>query len=107
MSWPEDMDVLRIKFLSFVSFFCSVNLSCFMIANIFKRQKLSGGGHKFSQFACFVFCFVYLVSFTYWAFHDSSYIKRQTLYGGGHKFSEFACFKINFSKHSSRNTIRV
>ena len=26
MSWPEDMDMLWIKFLSFVSVFCSANL---------------------------------------------------------------------------------
>ena len=33
MSWPEDKDILWIKFLSFVSFFCSENLSGFIIAH--------------------------------------------------------------------------
>ena len=47
-----DMDMLWIKFLSSVSFFCSANLSCFMIAHIFKdKHKVVGGGHKFSVFA--------------------------------------------------------
>ena len=42
MSWPEDMDMFWIKFLSFVSLFCSANLSCFMIAHIFKdKHKVS------------------------------------------------------------------
>ena len=39
MSWPEDMDMLWIKFLSFVSVFCSANLSCSMIVHIFKLQR--------------------------------------------------------------------
>ena len=54
VSWPEDMDMLWIKFLSFDSVFCSANISCSMIVHIFKlqRQTLSGGGHKFSEFAC-------------------------------------------------------
>ena len=38
MSWPEDMDMLWIKFLSFVSVFCSANLSCFMTVHIFKDK---------------------------------------------------------------------
>ena len=38
MSWPEYMDVLWIQLLSFVSFLCSVNFSCFMIAHIFKDK---------------------------------------------------------------------
>ena len=38
MSWSEDMAVLWKKFLRFVSFFCSANLSCFMIAHIFKDK---------------------------------------------------------------------
>ena len=42
MSWPEDMDMLWMKFLSFVSVFCSVNLSCSMIVHIDK--KCGGGG---------------------------------------------------------------
>ena len=50
MSWPEDMDMLLIKFLSFVSVFCSANLSCSMIVYIFRRTQ-SGGGHKFSELA--------------------------------------------------------
>ena len=38
MSWPEGMDMLWIKFLSFVSVFCSVNLSCSLIVHIFKDK---------------------------------------------------------------------
>ena len=41
MSWPEDIDMLWIKVV--VSFFCSANLSCFMIAHIFKdKHKVAG-----------------------------------------------------------------
>ena len=44
MSWPEDMDMLWIKFLSFVSVFCSMNLSCSMTVHIFKdKHKVVGG----------------------------------------------------------------
>ena len=50
MSWPEDMDMLWIKFLTFVSVFCSSNLSCSMIVHIDKKWR----GHKFSEFACFI-----------------------------------------------------
>ena len=39
MSWPEDMDMLWIKFLSFVSVFCSVNLSCSKIVHIDKKWR--------------------------------------------------------------------
>ena len=43
MSKPEDMDMLWIKVSSFVSFFCSANLSCFMIAVMFKdKHKVVG-----------------------------------------------------------------
>ena len=43
MSWPEDMDMLWIKFLSFVSVFCSANISCSMIVHIFKdKHKVAG-----------------------------------------------------------------
>ena len=43
ISWPEDMDMLWIKFLSSVSFFCSANLSCFLIAHIFRdKHKVAG-----------------------------------------------------------------
>ena len=46
-----DMDMLWIKFLSSVSFFCSANLSCFMIAHIFKdKHKVVGGGDINSLF---------------------------------------------------------
>ena len=38
MSWPEDMDMLWIKFLSIVSFFCSANLTCLMIVHNIQRQ---------------------------------------------------------------------
>ena len=38
MSWPEDMGMLWIKFLCFVSVFCSANSSCFMIVHIFKEK---------------------------------------------------------------------
>ena len=41
MSWPEDMDMLWIKFLSFVSIFCSANLSCSMIVHIFKAGDIN------------------------------------------------------------------
>ena len=42
-SWAEDMDMLWIKFLNFVSVFFSVSLSCFMIVNIFKdKHKVAG-----------------------------------------------------------------
>ena len=34
MSWPEDMDMLWIEFLGFVSVFCSANLSCSKIVYI-------------------------------------------------------------------------
>ena len=43
MSWPEDMDMLWIKFLSFVFVFCSANLSCFMIVRIFKDKHKKAG----------------------------------------------------------------
>ena len=36
------MDMLWIKVFSFASFFCSANLSCFMIAHIFKDKKVAG-----------------------------------------------------------------
>ena len=39
MSWPEGIDMLWIKFLSFVSVFCFANLSCFMIVHIDKKWK--------------------------------------------------------------------
>ena len=43
MSWLEDMEMLWIKFLNFVSVFCSANLSCFMIVHIFKdKHKVAG-----------------------------------------------------------------
>ena len=43
MSWPNDMDMLWIKFLGFVSVFCSANLRCFMIFRIFKdKHKVAG-----------------------------------------------------------------
>ena len=38
MSWPKDMDMLWIKFLSFVSVFCSANLSCSIIVHKFKDK---------------------------------------------------------------------
>ena len=42
LSWP-DIDMLWIKFLSFVSVFCSANTSCSMIVNIFKhKHKVAG-----------------------------------------------------------------
>ena len=43
MSWPEDMGMLWIKFFSFVSVFCSANLSCFMIVHIVQdKHKVAG-----------------------------------------------------------------
>ena len=43
MSLPEGMDMLWIKFLSFVSVFCSANLSRSMIVHIFKdKHKVAG-----------------------------------------------------------------
>ena len=42
LSWSEDMDMLYIKFLGFVSFFCSANLSCVMLVYILKdKQKVA------------------------------------------------------------------
>ena len=57
MSWPEEMDLLWMKFLSFISVFCSLNFSCSMIVHIDKKcvcvwEGGGGGGHKFSDFAC-------------------------------------------------------
>ena len=58
MSWPEEMNVLRIKFSDFFSVFflyvCLVILTyLFHDSSYIKRQTLSGGGgvHIFSQFA--------------------------------------------------------
>ena len=51
MPWPEDIVMLWIKFLSFISVFCSTNLSCSMIVHIDKKEA---GGHKFSELACFI-----------------------------------------------------
>ena len=39
MSWPEDINMLWINFLSFVSVFCSANLSCSMIVHIDKKWQ--------------------------------------------------------------------
>ena len=38
ISWPEDMGMLWMKFFNFVSVFCFVNLSCFMIVDTFKDK---------------------------------------------------------------------
>ena len=43
MSWPENIDMLCIRFLNFVSAFCSVDLSCFMIIHIFKDKHIVAG----------------------------------------------------------------
>ena len=43
MSWPEDMDMLWIKVLSFVYVFCSANLSCSMIVHIFIDKHTVAG----------------------------------------------------------------
>ena len=72
----------------FVTFFSQIEFICFLAVNYY--QDMNVLRIKFSEF---LFCFMYLVSLTYW-FIDSSYIKRQTLSGGGHKFSEFACFDL-------------
>ena len=43
MSWPVDMDVPWINFLSFVSFFLFCELKLFMKAHIFKdKHKVAG-----------------------------------------------------------------
>ena len=43
MSLPEDLNMLRIKFLDYVFFlFCVLSHTCFMIAYYIKRQTLSG-----------------------------------------------------------------
>ena len=55
MSWPEDMDMLWIKFLSFVFVFYSVNLCCFMIVHIFKdKHKVAGEINSLNLLVLFV-----------------------------------------------------
>ena len=60
--YAYDMDLLWIKFfLSFVSFSCSVSLSCFMIAHIFKdKHKMAwdiNSLHLLVFFREWLFCF--------------------------------------------------
>ena len=52
MPWPEDMCMLWIKFLSFVSVFCSANFSCSIIFHIFKDKHKVAGDTIFTEFAC-------------------------------------------------------
>ena len=54
MPWPEDMDMLWIKFLSFVSVFCSANLSCSMIVHIFKDKHNVAGDINFLNLLVFL-----------------------------------------------------
>ena len=61
MSWPEDMDMLWIKCLSFVSDFSSSNFSCSMIVHIDQKWR----GHKFSEFAG-LFSLSHIVSGPVW-----------------------------------------
>ena len=56
MSWHEDMDMLWIKFLSFVSVFCSANLSCSMIVHIFKdKHKVAGDINSLNLLVVIIF----------------------------------------------------
>ena len=69
-SWSEDVHIVLILSsdcfchffhkMNFVIFVTKVNrykvscvLSCFMIAHILKKRTKSGGGHTFSEFACY------------------------------------------------------
>ena len=53
MSWPEDMDMLWIKFLSFVSVFFSANISCSMTVHIFKdKHKVAGDINSLNLLVC-------------------------------------------------------
>ena len=56
MSWPEDMDVLWLQFLSFDSFFYSANLSCFMIAHMFKGKHEVAGDINYLNLLVFSHC---------------------------------------------------
>ena len=56
LSWPEDMDMFWIKFLSFVSIFCSPNSSYFMIVHIFKdKHKVAGNMNSMNLLLLFSF----------------------------------------------------
>ena len=59
MSWPEEMDMLWIKFLSFVSVFYSANLSCSMIVHIDKTWR------RTYRFQIFAFFFTFMKSSNY------------------------------------------
>ena len=60
LSWPEDMDMLWIKFLSFVSIFCSANSSYFMTVHIFK-DKHEVAGDINSMNLLLLFCFTNII----------------------------------------------
>ena len=56
MSWPEEMDMLWIKFLSFVSVFCSMSLSCYTIVHILKdKHKVAGNINSLNLLVCSFF----------------------------------------------------
>ena len=63
MSWPEDMDMVWMKFLSLVSVFCSAILSCFMIVHISKTHIkcvcVGGGDINSLNLLVFLFFFIY------------------------------------------------
>ena len=52
MSWPEDMNVL-ITFFTDI-FFLYLLTYLFHDCSDIERQILSGGGHTFSELACFI-----------------------------------------------------
>ena len=63
MSWPEDMDMLWIKFLSIVSFFCSANLTCLMIDHIFKgKHKVAGDIQSLNLLVCLHSCGTHIIT---------------------------------------------
>ena len=56
MSWPEDMGMLWVKFLSFVSVFCSAN---FMIVHLFKdKHKVAGDISSLILLVCHSFLLI-------------------------------------------------
>ena len=62
MSWSEDLDILWINFLTFVSVFCSVKLSCSMIIHIYKDEhKVMGDINSMNLLVLYMF-FLLLIS---------------------------------------------
>ena len=59
MPWPEDMDILWIKFLSFVSVFCLIcELKLFMIVHKFKDKHKVAGDINFLNLLVKVLCLI-------------------------------------------------